>query len=761
MFMKRSISVVLLIAFCLIMFTATMTVNASAETDTEEMADVLNKLSILQGSNGNYLLDDNLQRAHAIALIIRILGKEDYVKQHADELKYITKYSDVPSTAWYAPYVEYSTLESIVGGNPDGTFGPIDNVTEKAFLKMTLCALGYEYGVDFDWSNIYQKAYNIGIVTDLSYFERTQDDTDYLRAEAIEVIYNALNTYIKGTSTKMVYTMVNEGMVTNDEVRESGLFTDEIQTEIESVVSLTPNSIEIKLNENIQNVDLHSINICEATLNDRELEVKTAGFRGNSIQVVTSGQMPGIKYDVSIVNVTDSEGNISGELSGEFTGFTPQKVESDFFRIEKVEQLTSNVLNVYFTHPVNINSETPAFYELFEDAAPMVTGAVHNMTVKRLQAYDNAVSIYLKDEVLELGKVYTLRISGRLTSNYGVKLGEGFGETRDFVAIAEHTNQLDVSSVEAWTNKSVRLLFNREIDPAWAGKRLNYTVYDKNNNAIDVINAIVTESGEYSGREVLLSLSYSLEKTKHYKLRIDYIPDVYKQSVIEEKECSFSGSYPDNKDLAVTSAFSEQNNSVVMTFNKALDPEAAMKLNNYSIRSVSGTSFYSAPEKIYYFEEGGEYKVKIFTSAGRTFDNKYTYAVNVNNMRDSLGNIQTGLIHVEFKGGGSTNTKPQMVEAVTISKDAVKVTFSIEIAFDPNNISTTNYTLEYAENSQIIKMIPTGVTYVDAKTIVLRFDELDPSVFYQIRFRSITDYSELYTRTADDGGDAITVRWGT
>ena len=35
------------------------------------------------------------------------------------------------------------------------------------------------------------------------------------------------------------------------------------------------------------------------------------------------------------------------------------------------------------------------------------------MSVKRLQAYDNAVSIYLKDYTLEFGRMYALRISGR------------------------------------------------------------------------------------------------------------------------------------------------------------------------------------------------------------------------------------------------------------------------------------------------------------------------------------------------------------
>jgi hypothetical protein len=57
-------------------------------------------------------------------------------------------------------------------------------------------------------------------------------------------------------------------------------------------------------------------------------------------------------------------------------------------------------------------------------------------------------------------------------------------------------------------------------------------------------------------------------------------------------------------------------------------------------------------------------------------------------------------------------------------------------------------------------MEPIGVTYVDAQTLVLRFDELDTTRTYLLRFTSITDYSGVYSRTAVEGGNTITVRYG-
>jgi hypothetical protein len=84
----------------------------------------------------------------------------------------------------------------------------------------------------------------------------------------------------------------------------------------------------------------------------------------------------------------------------------------------------------------------------------------------------------------------------------------------------------------------------------------------------------------------------------------------------------------------------------------------------------------------------------------------------------------------------------------------------MEISFSQTNLSTANYVLEYAENNENNKLVPVGVTYIDANTLILRFDELNPQTVYKLRFNKISDYSELYTSTISDSDKAIEVRWG-
>lgn len=758
LYIRKLISVILSASICLLLFAGSVSA-ASQDVGVEEMASALNKLNILQGSNGDYLLNNQLDRAQAVTLIIRMLGKNEYVLENADEMRY-TKFSDVNAQAWYAPYVGYSTQNDIVGGKPDGSFAPTEYITEKAFIKMALCALGYVYAEDFDWTNVYQKAYDIGIVTDPSYEARTQDNVNYLRSDAVKILYHSLNAYKNGTQTKMVYTLVEEGVLTNDAVADSGILNGKTIAEIETISALAPNNIEIVFSEVIQSVNIEDVSIID-NKTESKLDVKSIGISGKTIQIITAGQTPGSSYTVEIQSVTDVNGNISKKISEIFKGYMPVSITSDFFKISKLEQTSENIINVFFTHPINLNAETPIYYQLLEDGSDFVTGSAQNMTVKRLQSTDNAVSIALKDMKLKRGVVYTLNVSGKLASAYGVRLGEGEGEEKDFVASHIEREEFGILSVKASSADSVLIRFTREADMVWAGKRLNYTVLDPDKDEIDVVEAIVGDNEEYLGREILLKLGTSLRNSGTYKVIIDYIPDVYKQSTIEGVEVSFSGAYPREIPLAIKRIINERNNIVEVIFNKALDPVSAEKVSNYLIRGNNDISVSTDPHKAFYSEKNGEYSVKLFLPSGVSFSNKKKYFVYVSGMKDKMGQVEQSVFQKEFTANRVGAGKPVVVDAVTISKDTIKLTFDVEIAFSPTNIGIDNYTLEYEYDGETLRLAPVAVNYINAETLVLRFDELDPSVSYKLRFKALTDYSEVYTRTDADGDNLIDVRFGS
>jgi hypothetical protein len=773
-FISKILSIMLITTILLTLMTDTVVAETSS-TDINTMSTALNKLNILQGSNGDYLLNNKIKRSEAAALIIRMLGKENFVQQNAEQLK-STKYTDVPSKEWYAPYVGYCTQYNIMGGYTDGSFAPNDYVSEKAFIKMVLCAIGYVYNTDFDWSNVYQKAFSAGVVTDQAYSSQTQDNSNYLRSGAVKLIFNSLNALKKGTTTKMIFVLVDEGAFTHDVVTASGILGADKLSEIDQITATGYDSIEINLNEDIQSVNTADITIIETTaattsavttsavttsaVTTAALTVKSAACSNDKIQIITSGQTPGKSYTITIKSVRDTEGNISGQLTGTFTGYVRQQVTSDFFKISKIVQEAANVINVYFTQPLNSNCESAAYYELQKNGDTYVAASSQNITAKKLESEDNAVSIYLNNVKLTQGEEFSLNVSGKLTSSYGVKLGEGSGETIEFVTTSADTGELTVSSVKALTSTTVRVIFSNDVNTKWAEKYLNYSVYDENDKEIAVTNAVKTGTGSKSGRTVVLSLASSLDDDEDYELKMEYIPDIYNQSFIEEETFSFSGDYSsESTKLEISSADSDYNNCVVLQFNKALDESTATDTNNYTIKGVSDSSFNTAPAKAYYDDTYGDYLVKLYLPEDKTFSSSKEYKVYVTGLKDSAG-TKSSLLSEEFDGSSYSAVDPQIADAVTVSKDAVKLAFTLEIAFDMNNISTANYTLEYTDDGETIKMQPIGVTYVDAKTLILRFDELDASKTYTIRFDSINDYSGVYTRTSTEGGNTATVRWG-
>ncbi|MGE5613627.1 MAG: S-layer homology domain-containing protein [Bacillota bacterium] len=735
---------------------------ASEVTDINKMAAALNMLNILRGENGDYMLDKPVSRAEAAVFIIRMLGKDDYVLQNAAQFKY-TKFIDVVSSKWYAPYVGYCTSAGILAGTTDSTFEPEEITTEKQFLKMALCALGYEYGEnkDFNWSNVYQKAYTIGIVTDSSYIDKIDDNKNYLRADAVAVIYRTLNTPGKGAQVKMIEALVNEGAFSRELAVASGMLDDEKPAEVDNPVkALSPTNVEVTMDQKITAVQQSDVLIYESSAPSNTLSVQSLAFMNNKIQVITSTQIPDKEYTIIIDNVTYENGYKSGRILGTFTGYVPKLVTSDFFRIMKVEQSASNVINVYFTHPVNENSEIAAYYELVKDGETYLTGSSQNITVKKIQSVDNAVSIYLKNNILAPGDLYEIKISGKLTSSYGVRLGEGLGDSIDIVAKAAEPGKFEVSSVQAWTSMTVRIVFSCEVNRTWAEKRINYMVSEKDGRNIDVTKAVVGGTGSLGGREVLLSLASPLDRGDKYELSIEFIPDIYNQGKIEGKTYTFSGAYPTNMELELKQAVSEQNNSVVLTFNRALDCTSASNNKNYVIHGKTDEYFSVVPKKAYYSEKNGVYTVKLFLPEGVTFKSSHRYVVYAADIKDALGEYPDSVCKAEFTGGKSSVVKPRIADAVTVSKNAIKLVFNIEIAFSANNISISNYSLEYVENGEVFRISPLGVIYVDPNTVVLHFDELDPSTSYQLKFNSITDYSEVYTRTASDGDTSIAVRFG-
>ena len=135
---------------------------------------------------------------------------------------------------------------------------------------------------------------------------------------------------------------------------------------------------------------------------------------------------------------------------------------------------------------------------------------------------------------------------------------------------------------------------------------------------------------------------------------------------------------------------------------------------------------------------------------------KREYEVNVSyRFKDYLGN-QLGTNRYDyFNASSEAKSSPSIIDATPISTDSVKLDFDKELSFNQNNLSPSNYTLEYTYNGMIVKKVPLAVLYVNAKTIVLRFDKLDYDVPYTLKFTSIVDYTGTSFKVTGEGRNYV------
>ena len=140
--LKKVLALVLVMALSLSLIVMTVAAfNDVKVTDSDAPAiNLLNSLKILQGKeNNNFDPDGTIKRSEFAAVVYRLMtGNEN-----ANRYNGATKFSDVPANHWASGYVNWATNNNIIGGYPDGTFKPDNNVTMAEAAKMLVVALGY------------------------------------------------------------------------------------------------------------------------------------------------------------------------------------------------------------------------------------------------------------------------------------------------------------------------------------------------------------------------------------------------------------------------------------------------------------------------------------------------------------------------------------------------------------------------------------------------------------------------------------------
>lgn len=195
----------------------------------ENGAAALDALGLFKGTGAGYALDENLTRAQAIVMVLRMIGEEDEVRAVIGDRHFIDTYGH-----WAGDAIEYAYGRGYINGASENECTPERNVTGREFVKMLLGAMGYD---NLTLENAYEKA----VETDLLFdnYTRTAVATDgyeLKRSDVVRICRGALLIELP------------DGRILKELLIERGVFTDaefgDVMGSATPAISATPLLIE-------------------------------------------------------------------------------------------------------------------------------------------------------------------------------------------------------------------------------------------------------------------------------------------------------------------------------------------------------------------------------------------------------------------------------------------------------------------------------------------------------------------------------------
>lgn len=233
--MKKRI-VCLIMALCL--FASVFCIGAAAATAQQnQTAKALNHLGLFLGTGNGYALNNELTRDQGITMLVRMLGKE----QEAKDGTFSHPFTDM--TEWATAYVSYAYANNLTKGVSATKFNGKGTMSKQMFVTITLRALGYSdsAGGDFEYAKAISFAKEKGLVTEL------KADKSYLRGQAVEVFWAALNTKLKDSTQTLADKLISENVFTKKAFDEA--------VEIQKTITYSSHTATVEIDPNLQPKD--------------------------------------------------------------------------------------------------------------------------------------------------------------------------------------------------------------------------------------------------------------------------------------------------------------------------------------------------------------------------------------------------------------------------------------------------------------------------------------------------------------------------
>ncbi len=703
--MKRVGAIILLLCMVII------SIPVWADVDYE--AQVLHDLNLIEGDGEGFNLGARLTRAEAVTFVVGILGKTQYVLDHADRYQK-SAFPDVPSGAWYTPFVEYCHQNRIVAGTGQGKFEPNAYVSEKSFLTMMLQALGYKSDLDYNWDSVYPKAYEVGLSEDINDAVRTKDEYIYTRADVVHTIYNALDSKLKD-KTQILSEFLLERRVCNAYMLKKYdlLKKDEMATQISSVKVLDSNTIEIAFNEPLDDLSKSQLKIEYV---NKTIDIDSVNEKNSkTFNISTDDAMYfSKKYKLIIENIMDENGFVTKSLSSEFNGAKKSESIPKDFAIVSAKPISNNQLDVVFSREVDKNAEEPLLYKFGLVGGSVNEGNFQNLKAEVIGDRASHVLLTFTDYRFESNQDYTLYVRADLASVFGERLKNGKGDQINFDGGLEELGDFRVEDMELIDDHFIKIEFSRAFDEKSALNQSNYRIIRRDGKDSRPARRVYLYRDEYGASDDTVMVRFAnIFRDEEYELEVEDVKDIYQSQRIRSYNEEFFSGDLDTEEPELIEAEAINRSEIHLTFDKPLAEsadQAGIKINNHVIISDKVVSS-SNPNVLILYLRKRSYLDE---------DDEYTVVVK-RGIEDYLGRKSSRDQEAYFEGNEEVKPDIDIEKAIMISSNQIKIIFTEPVKkSDLENIDL--YKVKYETGAVDRTIFPIDIMSATDNEVVLTLE---------------------------------------
>lgn len=211
----KKVSSLFLIIFLLLSFSICI---SATTISYEDEANHLKDLGLFLGSEKGFELDRVPNRVEAAIMLIRLLGKENEVKQGG----YSHPFTDVPK--WAEAYIGYMYEQGLTKGISNVQYGSSQSMDAKSYATFVLRAIGYnDQEGDFTWQTAIDQSVKLGMLSDAEATRINGSQVLFLRDDMVHLSFAALGQSLKGDTKTLAQKLIDEKVFTKEQAIIAGI----------------------------------------------------------------------------------------------------------------------------------------------------------------------------------------------------------------------------------------------------------------------------------------------------------------------------------------------------------------------------------------------------------------------------------------------------------------------------------------------------------------------------------------------------------